>query len=38
VETDEPCQVEVLGARERTWCVEGHHYALVHVEGLEPGT
>ena len=38
VETDEPCEVEVLGARERTWCVEGHHYALVHVEGLEPGT
>jgi integrase len=38
VETDEPCEVEVLGAKERTWCVEGHHYALVHVEGLEPGT
>jgi phosphodiesterase/alkaline phosphatase D-like protein len=38
VETDEPCEVEVLGARERTWCVEGHHYALLHVEGLEPGT
>jgi len=38
VETDEPCEVEVLGARERTWCVAGHHYALVVVTGLEPGS
>ena len=37
VETDAPCEVEVLGARERTFHVEGHHYALVCVEGLEPG-
>src|SRR3712207_1225375 len=37
VETTEPCEVEVLGARERTFCVEGHHYALVVVTGLEPG-
>jgi hypothetical protein len=37
VETDSPCEVEVLGARERTFCVEGHHYALVHAEGLERG-
>jgi hypothetical protein len=38
VETDRPCQVEVLGFRERTWSVAGHHYALVVVEGLQPGT
>src|ERR1700710_1486271 len=38
VETDEPCTVEVLGAREHTWTASGHHYALVTVTGLEPGT
>jgi hypothetical protein len=37
VETDEPCEVEVLGGRERTWTVSGHHYALVVVDDLEPG-
>jgi hypothetical protein len=37
VETDEPCEVAVLGHRARTFQVEGHHYALVVVEGLEPG-
>jgi hypothetical protein len=37
VETDEPCEVEVLGRRERTFGVAGHHYALVRIEGLEPG-
>ncbi len=37
VETDDPCEVEVLGCRERTFGVAGHHYALVRVEGLEPG-
>jgi hypothetical protein len=37
VETDEPCTVEVLGATSRTFSVEGHHYALVIVEGLQPG-
>jgi len=36
LETDQPCEVEVLGARERTWTVAGHHYALVLVEGLAP--
>ena len=35
VETDSPCEVEVLGARERTFCVKGHHYGLVRAEGLE---
>jgi PhoD-like phosphatase len=34
VETDGPCEVEVLGARERTFHVDGHHYALVHATGL----
>jgi hypothetical protein len=38
VETDRPCEVEVLGRRARTFCVGGHHYALVVVEGLEPGS
>ncbi len=38
VETDVPCEVEILGHKARTWHVEGHHYALVYIEGLEPGT
>ena len=38
VETDEACEVEVLGHIEPTFCVAGHHYALVIVEGLEPGS
>src|SRR6476469_1649238 len=38
VETDSPCTVEVLGFREPTWTVGGHHYALVTVDGLEPGS
>jgi hypothetical protein len=37
VETDGPCEVEVLGCRERTFRVDGHHYALVHATGLPPG-
>ncbi len=37
VETSGPCTVEILGARERTWTVAGHHYALVVVEGLPAG-
>jgi hypothetical protein len=37
VETDAACEVEVLGHRERTFGFDGHHYALVRVEGLEPG-
>ena len=37
VETDGPCAVEVLGHREPTFGVAGHHYALVRIEGLEPG-
>jgi hypothetical protein len=38
VETDEPCDVEVLGRRETTFTVEGHHYALVCLTGLQPGS
>ncbi len=37
VETSEPCEVEVLGRRERTFGAAGHHYALVRIEDLEPG-
>ncbi len=36
VETSDPCEVEVLGRREPTFGVAGHHYALVRIEGLEP--
>jgi PhoD-like phosphatase len=36
VETDGPCEVEVLGHRTPTFHMAGHHYALVCVEGLEP--
>jgi hypothetical protein len=38
VETDVPCEVEILGNRVRTWHVEGHHYALLYLQGLEPGS
>jgi hypothetical protein len=38
VETDRPCEIEVLGRRARTFCVAGHHFAIVALTGLEPGT
>ena len=38
VEMDAACEVEVLGANEGTFCVCGHHYALVCLEGLKRGT
>ena len=38
VQTAEPCEVEVLGHRERTFRVGEHHYAVVTIGGLEPGT
>jgi hypothetical protein len=38
VETDGPCEVEVLGRKEQTFRVEAHHYALICLDGLEPGT
>ena len=42
VETDAACEVEVLvdgsSHRSRTFEVEGHHYALVRITGLKPGS
>src|SRR6476659_9834716 len=38
VETDAPADVEVLGNRATTFNVLGHHYALVLIQDLEPGT
>jgi hypothetical protein len=38
VETDAPCEVEVLGRREPTFTVEEHFYALVRIENLKPGS
>ena len=38
VETSEPCKVEVLGHRSKTFAVEGHHFALVMVDDLEPAS
>src|SRR4051794_41850443 len=38
VETDRPCEVDVLGRTTRTFRVGAHHYALVVVEDLEPGS
>lgn len=38
VETDRPCEVDVLGRRARTFTVGGHHFALVLVEDLTPGS
>jgi hypothetical protein len=37
VQTDVACDVEVLGVREPTWCVEGLHFALLTIEGLALG-
>ena len=38
VQTDCPVEVEVLGCTARTFEVLGHHYALVEVRGLRPGS
>ena len=38
VETDDACEVEVLGHTAGTFEIEGHHYALVRLTDLEPGT
>jgi hypothetical protein len=38
VETTAPCEVSVLGTSAPTFEVCGHHYALVVLRGLEPGT
>jgi hypothetical protein len=38
VETDGPGEVDILDHRARTFHVQGHHYALVLIDDLEPGT
>jgi len=38
VETDRACLVEILGRQERTFAVAGHHYGLVVLDGLAPGS
>ena len=38
VETDRACRVEVLGHAAPTFGIAGHHYGLVMVTGLRPGT
>jgi hypothetical protein len=38
VETDSACEVEILGHSQGTFGVEGHHYAIVAIDGLEPGS
>jgi hypothetical protein len=37
VETDARCDVEILGRSTSTFCVDGHHYALVVIDGLDAG-
>jgi len=37
-ETRGPCEITVLDHAARTFHVEGHHYALVVIQDLEPGT
>ena len=37
VETDSRCEVEILGTRDRTFQVAGHHYGLVRCEDLRSG-
>jgi hypothetical protein len=38
VETSAACEIEILGRREKTFSVEGHHYAVVILDDLEPAT
>ncbi|HEX7160557.1 MAG TPA: alkaline phosphatase D family protein [Trebonia sp.] len=38
VETDRECQIEILGRTAPTFEVAGHHYGLVVLEGLAPGS
>src|SRR4051794_18239813 len=37
-ETDAPAEVSVLGHSARTFEIAGHHFALIVVRGLEPGS
>ena len=36
VEMSAPCEVEILGHRTSTFAIEGHHYALLLADDLEP--
>lgn len=38
VETDRPCEVRVLDTTARTFTVHDHHYALVEIDRLSPGS
>ncbi|MGI8903795.1 MAG: alkaline phosphatase D family protein [Solirubrobacteraceae bacterium] len=38
LEADGPCLVEVLGHRSETFQVNAHHYAILAITGLEPGS
>ena len=38
VETDRECRVQILGRSAPTFEVAGHHYALVVIDGLTPGS
>src|SRR6202035_5046908 len=38
VETDRACSVAILGHQAQTFEVAGHHYALVMLDDLQPGT
>jgi hypothetical protein len=38
LETNRPCEVEILGHHDRTFCVEGHHYALLLLDDLQPSS
>ena len=38
LETDAPCEVEILGRRAPTFRLEGHHFALVVLRDLERAT
>ena len=38
IEADAKCEVEILGQRASSFHVSGHHYAIVAITGLEPGS
>jgi hypothetical protein len=38
VQASDACEVEILGHRARTFCAGSHHFALVVVSGLDPGS
>lgn len=38
MEVDRPCAVSILGHQARTFSIGGHHYALVIIDGLTPGS